>query len=118
MIRLNPDISSILEANARPRPMNVVAMGSHEDQREQETLEARHLHAQEYSREHYYDRLEDAGCQAAGGASQDDSNSAHGRRTIISFRNPNSRSQRTDRPAKVAEKSRVMPIMPGVRKLT
>ncbi len=38
--------------------------------------------------------------------------------TIISFRKPNSLSQMTERPAKVAENSNVMPIIPGVRKLT
>ena len=38
--------------------------------------------------------------------------------TMISFKKPNCRSQRTEIPANVAEKSRVMPIIPGVRKLT
>ena len=37
---------------------------------------------------------------------------------MISFKKPNCRSQSTEIPANVAEKSSVMPMIPGVRKLT
>ena len=38
--------------------------------------------------------------------------------TITSFRNPNSLSQSTEMPANIELKSKVMPIIPGVRKAT
>ncbi len=37
--------------------------------------------------------------------------------TMISFRNPNSLSQRTDSPPKVEENRMLIPIMPGTRKV-
>ena len=43
MIRLNPDISSILEAKAKPNANERRGYEDHEYQRQQEALEARHF---------------------------------------------------------------------------
>ncbi len=117
MIRLNPDISFIFEEKASPRPMKVAAIRTMNTRENRNPARLGIVIPMSIPATSMIKACRMPVVKPPAVRPRTMAILLTGA-TIISFKKPNSLSQRTERPAKVAEKSNVMPMIPGVRKLT